>query len=138
MKKMLFRLSAILFVMVCAVAGVFAQQDTIVVPPPLGPGATLPDFLNLYTALESAVVLVAGYLHNFIPGLNLIRSKWIRILIIGAVTITIFTALGLNSGIGTALVFLQTVGIYELLFKKIKPSAPVTPVLPQNPLRPKS
>ena len=112
-----------------ALAQQIAPQDTIVVPPPIGPGGTLPDFLNLYSGLEAAIILIAGYLHNWIPGLNLIPAKWLRIVLIGAVTAVIFWALGLNSGIGTALVFLQTVGAYELIFKKVKPSAPVKDIM---------
>jgi len=105
---------------------IMAQQDTIVVPPPLGPDATINDFLNLYSGLESAIILILGYLHNWIPGINIIKAKWLRIVLIGAVTAVIFTALGFNSGLSTALIFLQTVGFYELIFKKVQPSPAVT------------
>lgn len=107
-----------------------AQQDTLVVPPALGPDATLPDFVNLYGGLQSAITILLGYVHNWIPGLNFIPAKWLRIILIGAVTAVIFAVLGLNSGLGTALVFLQTVGFYELIFKRVLPaSAPVKDVM---------
>jgi hypothetical protein len=106
---------------------VMAQvADSIVVPPPFGPGANLQDFLNLYAGLEAAIILLAGYLHNWIPGLNMIRTKWLRIVLIGAVVAVIFAALGLNSGIGTVFIFLQTVGFYEIILKKALPSPPIT------------
>lgn len=126
------RLFCSLFLMLAMATLSMAQQDTtIIVPDPIGPGATLPDFINLYSGLESAIILILGYLHNWIPGLNLIKAKWLRIVLIGAVTAVIFAALGLNSGLGTALVFLQTVGFYELLFKRIIPSPPA-PIPMQN------
>lgn len=121
--RLFFALSVMMLAM--AMAAIAQQDTTIVVPDPIGPGATLPDFLNLYSGLEAAIILILGYLHNWIPGLNLIKAKWLRIVLIGAVTAVIFAALGLNSGLGTALVFLQTVGFYELIFKRIvPPSAP--------------
>lgn len=120
--RFLTALSVMLFAIVFVAV---AQQDSvIVVPDPIGPGGTLPDFINLYSGLESAIILILGYLHNWIPGLNLIKAKWLRIVLMGAVVAVIFAALGLNTGLGTALVFLQTVGFYELLFKRIIPSPP--------------
>lgn len=125
MKIMLFRLSSLLVLMLIAAVGVFAQQDTVIqVPPPIGPDAGLQDFMNLYGYLESAVIIVAGYLHNFIPGLNLIKAKWLRIVLIGAVTAVIFFALGLNDGLGVALAFFQAIGLYEILFKRLLASSP--------------
>ena len=125
--KLIHSLFALVVMMLIMSVAAIAQQDTtIVVPDPIGPGATLPDFINLYCGLESAIILILGYLHNWIPGLNLIKAKWLRIVLIGAVTAVIFAALGLNSGLGTALVFLQTVGFYELLFKRIVPPSAAT------------
>jgi len=120
MKKILFLLSLLL------IAAFAVAQDTIVVPPPIGPDGTLQNFLDLYGALEAAIIVLAGYFHNWIPGLNFIKSKWLRVILIGAVVAVIFAALGLNTGIGTALVFLQSVGFYELILKKVKPSPPIT------------
>jgi len=121
----LFRLLSLAALLLFGAVALIAQNDTIIVPDPIGPGGQLQDFLDLYGALEGVIIVVAGYLHNFIPGLNMISSKWIRILLIGAVVAVIFAALGLNSGIGTALVFLQSVGFYELILKKVKPSPAV-------------
>lgn len=112
--------------MLAAVAAVFSQ-DTIIVPPAADPTWQVSDFVNLYSALEGAIIVILGYLHNWIPGLNLIKSKWLRIILIGAVTAVIFVALGWNTGLGTAFVFFQTVGLYEIIFKKVQPSPPVNP-----------
>jgi hypothetical protein len=125
MKKILALLSLLLIAVMA-----FAQQavgDTIVLPDPLGPGSTLPDFLNLYSILEGAVIVILGYLHNWIPGLNLIPAKWFRIVLIGAVVGVIFVALGFANGIGTVFVFLQAVGFYSLILKPVAPSPPVPP-----------
>lgn len=99
-----------------------AQGDTIIVPDPVGPAAQLPDFINLYNMLEGAVIVILGYLHNYIPGLNMIPAKWFRIVLIGAVVGVIFTALGFSNGIGTVFVFLQAVGFYSLILNPVAPS----------------
>lgn len=124
MKRLLFLFSLLL---IAAVSFAQAVGDTIVLPDPLGPGATLPDFLNLYSILEGAVIVILGYVHNWIPGLNLIPAKWVRIVLIGAVVGVIFAALGFANGIGTVFVFLQAVGFYSLILKPVAPSPPVTP-----------
>lgn len=102
-----------------------AQGDTIIVPDPVGPGATLPDFINLYNLLEGAVIVILGYLHNYIPNLKFIPPKWvvrIKIILIGAVVSVIFVALGFTNGIGDVFVFLQAVGFYSLILKPVAPS----------------
>lgn len=124
MKRILFLFSLLL---IAAVSFAQAVGDTIVLPDPLGPGSTLPDFLNLYSILEGAVIVILGYVHNWIPGLNLIPAKWIRIVLIGAVVGVIFAALGFANGIGTVFVFLQAVGFYSLILKPVAPSPPVNP-----------
>lgn len=116
-------ITSLVVLLVASVAAI--AQDTIIVPDPIGPNGTIQDFLNLYNGLESAIIILAGYLHNWIPGINMIKSKWLRVILIGAVVAVIFGALGLNNGIGTALVFLQSVGFYEIILKKVKSSPPV-------------
>lgn len=136
MKNILFRLSFLTTLLLLFVGGIFAQDSTaIVVPLPIGPDAGLPDFMNLYSYLESAIIILAGYLHNFIPGLNLINSKWLRIILIGAVTAVIFVALGLNDGIGVALAFFNAIGLYEIIFKRLVSSQPVKT---EKPLKPRA
>lgn len=120
--KTLLRLAG-LFLLLC-VATLAGAQDTIIIPDPAGPSWRLDDFVNLYGALEGAIIVVLGYLHNFIPGLNRIPSKWFRVVIIGLVVIVIFTALGWQAGFGQVLVFLQAVGFYEIILKKVAPSPP--------------
>lgn len=99
-------------------------QDTIAIPDPIGPGATVQNFIDLYGMLEGAIIVVLGYLHNFIPGLNKINDKWTRIILIAAVVIVIFTALGWQSGFGQVLIFLQAVGFYQIILKKAGASSP--------------
>lgn len=106
------------FLLGAVALGQLLAQDTIVVPEPIGPGGNLQDFLDLYAALEAAIIVILGYLHNWIPGLNLIPSKWFRIVLIGAVVVVIFTALGWQNGFGQILIFLQAVGFYEIILKK--------------------
>jgi hypothetical protein len=125
MKKTVYFLLALpLLVLLPALLLAQAAGDTIIVPPAIGPDAQLGDFLNLYSILEGAVIVILGYLHNWIPGLNMIPAKWFRIVLIGAVVGVIFAALGFANGIGTVFVFLQAVGFYSLILKPVAPSPP--------------
>lgn len=119
------RFICLFIVMLAAVAAVFSQ-DSIPLPDPMGPASTVNDFLNLYNGIYGAVVILLGYLHNWIPGFKYIKTKWLRIILIAAVTGVIFVALGWTNGISTAFVFFQAVGLYEIIFKKVVPSQPVT------------
>lgn len=101
-----------------------AQGDTIVVPDPIGPNANLQNFLDLYAGLEGAVIVVLGYLHNWIPGINMVKSKWLRIVLIGAVVVVMFTALGWQQGFGQVFIFLQAVGFFEIVLKKAGATSP--------------
>lgn len=122
-KAMLYLFS--LTLLLCAVSiGQLIGQDTITLPDPIGPGANLQDFLDLYAGLEGAVIVILGYLHNWIPGLNKIPSKWFRIVLIGAVVVVIFTAAGWQQGFGQILIFLQAVGFYEIILKKVGATSP--------------
>lgn len=118
MKNALRYLFSLTILMSAVSIGHIIGQDTIVLPDPIGPGANLQNFLDLYAGLEGAVIVVLGYLHNWIPGLNKIPSKWFRIVLIGAVVVVIFTALGWQQGFGQILIFLQAVGFYEIILKK--------------------
>ena len=98
-------------------------QDTIPNVNPVDPeGFDLSQFIALYDLLYIAVVNILGYVHNWIPGLNKIHSKWIRIILIGAVAAVIFNLAGLSEGLGTVLLFLQAVGFYEIILKRVQPS----------------
>jgi len=113
MKRIIFRIAGVALLFLVAVLAAMAQE-TIELPAPANETWQLADFLDLFAALEAALIVVLGYLHNFIPGLNRIPSKWFRVVIIGAVVIVIFTALGWQTGFGQVLVFLQAVGFYEI------------------------
>lgn len=126
--KTILRLAG-LFLLLC-VATLAGAQDTIIVPDPANTDWKLQDFVDLYGALEGAIIVILGYLHNFIPGLNRIPSKWFRVVLIGFVVIVIFTALGWQTGFGQVLVFLQAVGFYEIILKKVKGSPTVQPQAP--------
>jgi len=98
-------------------------QDTIPNVNPVDPeGFDITQFIQLYDILYVAAVNIIGYLHNWIPGLNQISSKWIRIVLIGAVAAVIFNLAGLANGLGTVLLFLQAVGFYEIILKRVQPS----------------
>ena len=126
MKRLLFLIAAVLGFVAVAFAQEGVPVDPLPVPDPLTPDATLQDFLGLYDALYIAIVNILGYLHNWIPGLNMINAKWIRVVLIGLVVAVIFTLLGLTNGLGTVLLFLQAVGFYEIILKKAVPSPSVT------------
>lgn len=113
---------AFALILFATLAGV--AQETIELPAPADSSWQLQDFIDLYGALEAAIIVILGYLHNFIPGLNKIPSKWMRVVLIGLVVIVIFTALGWQTGFGQVLVFLQAVGFYEIILKKVAPSPP--------------
>jgi len=114
-----------LLILLLASAATAIAQDSIVIPPPADPTWSITDYVDLYQQLEAAVIIILGYLHNYIPGLNMIRSKWFRIVLIGAVTAVIFFSLGLSDGFGVALGFFQAVGLYSITFSKLHPSEPV-------------
>lgn len=98
-------------------------QDTIPNVNPVDPeGFDLSQFIDLYNLLYVAAVNILGYVHNWIPGLNKISSKWVRIILIGAVVAVIFNLAGLSNGLGTVLLFLQAVGFYEIILKRVQPS----------------
>lgn len=118
MKNALRYLLSLGFLLGAVALGQLFAQDTIIVPDPIGPGAGLQQFLDLYAHLEAAVIVILGYFHNWIPGLNRIPDKWFRIVLIGAVVVVIFTALGWQQGFGQILIFLQAVGFYEIILKK--------------------
>lgn len=103
----------------------FAQVDPTL-PGPITPESGLDVYLNWYNALYGAVFILAGYLHNYIPGINLTNTKWIRIVLAGVILAAIFISLGFTEGISTAISFASAIGLYELIFKRIKPSPPVT------------
>jgi hypothetical protein len=125
MKTKSFLYMALTFVVAFVVLPLMAlmAQDTIPNINPITDG-TVDEFIQLYDILYVAVVNLLGYIHNWIPGLNRINAKWVRIVLIGAVSAVIFNLLGLTSGLSTVLLFLQAVGFYEIILKKAKPSPP--------------
>lgn len=122
MKKGLFFLIALFAPLAFLLAQEGVPVDPLPVPDPLTPDASLQDFIGLYDMLFVGIVNILGYLHNWIPGLNAIPSKWIRVVLIGLVVAVIFTLLGLTNGLSTVLLFLQAVGFYEIILKKVAPS----------------
>ena len=119
--QMLFTLCLLLL----AGGAIFAQVDPTL-PPPITPDAGLDVFLNWYNALYTGGVIVLGYLHNYIPGITLANTKVLRIVLAAIVLAAIFIALGFTDGVSTAISFASAIGLYELIFKRIKPSPPVT------------
>jgi hypothetical protein len=125
MKTKSFLYMALTFVVAFVFLPILAMfgQDTIPNVNPIEDGS-LEQFVALYDLLYVAVVNILGYLHNWIPGLNAINAKWIRIVLIGAVVAVIFNLLGLSGGLSLVLLFLQAVGFYEIILKRAKPSPP--------------
>jgi len=117
-------LLALLIILLASAAAAIAQ-DSIIIPAPADPTWSITDYVDLYQQLEAGIIIILGYLHNYIPGLNMIRSKWFRIVLIGAVTAVIFLVSGLTDGFSVALGFFQAVGLYSIIFSKLHPSEPV-------------
>jgi Mn2+/Fe2+ NRAMP family transporter len=121
--KRIFQVAGLLaFMLLFCVGAVMAQTE-----PPLTPDAGVGEltayFNYLLAGITSVATLIVGYIAKYIPGINMIGDKFLRILVVMMV-VGLFLFLALSSGrnwfdvIGVLIGFLSSTGlIYPGLLK---------------------
>lgn len=91
---------------------------TVDIPDPISIDTELTGFLNWYNALYGAIVILMGFLHNWIPVLTAVSEKWVRVALAGVIVAIIFLLNGVGDGLSLAFTFLSAVGIYDIFLKR--------------------
>jgi len=107
----------LLFSLLFTVIG-FGQE--IVLPPIIGPDSPLTDLLSWTDLLYGAIVILMGYVSQYIPGINKIPKTVYRVLAIGLIVGAMFLLMGKSNAFGLLFAFLSATNFYELLLKFIK------------------
>jgi uncharacterized BrkB/YihY/UPF0761 family membrane protein len=119
MKKMIgfFVLASLVTVVVVPVA---AQGTEF--PPLIGPESPLTDLLAWTDLVYSAIVILLGYVSNYIPGLNKMAPAW-RVVSIGLIVAAMFVLMGSSNAFSLLFSYLAATNFYELILKFIVPES---------------
>ena len=91
---------------------------TIEIPEPITDQTDLTGFLHWYEVLYGAIVILLGFVHNWIPVLTTVTEKWVRVALAGLIVGVIFFAYGFADGLSLVFTFLSAVGIYDIFLKR--------------------
>lgn len=95
-----------------------------VLPDPIEPGSGIEVYLNWYSFIYMALISLLGFVHNFVPVLTVVTKKWVRIVLGGILIAVIFILNGFGDGISLAIAFATSIGLYEMIFKRVGLTSP--------------
>jgi hypothetical protein len=70
----------------------------------------------------SAIVILLGYVSNYIPGLNKMAPAW-RVVAIGLIVAAMFVLMGSSNAFSLLFSYLAATNFYELILKFIVPES---------------
>lgn len=118
--KKIWRFAVFAALLLFAVLPALAQETEF--PPLIGPESPLTDLLAWTDLVYSAIVILLGYVSNYVPGLNKMAPAW-RVVAIGLIVAAMFVLMGGSNAFSLLFSYLAATNFYELILKFIVPES---------------